>query len=135
MTMFRMTLGALALGLTLSGAAHASDLTGDAVKGEKVFKKCKACHTAEEGGPNLVGPNLFNVMARGVAKEEGYSYSKAMKDFGADGKKWTEETLFTYLEKPKALVPGTNMSFAGLKKEQDRKDLLAYLESVTVPKQ
>jgi cytochrome c len=128
-----VTLSALALSLSVFGAAQASDLTGDATKGEKVFKKCKACHTVEEGGPNRVGPNLFNVMDRGVGKLDGYNFSKAMVEYGADGKKWTEETLFVYLEKPKALVPGTNMSFPGLKKEQDRKDLLAYLESVTIP--
>ena len=70
-------------------------------------------------------------MDRGIAAHADYTYSKGMKAFAATGAKWTEETLFQYLEKPKALVPGTNMSFVGLKKEGDRKDLLAYLETAT----
>lgn len=129
-------LGILAVAISLSGAAMASDVAsdvahGDATRGAKVFKKCQACHTVEEGGPNRVGPNLYGFMNRGIATKEDYNYSKGMKEFAASGAKWTEDTLFQYLEKPRALVPGTNMSFAGLKKEQDRNDLLAYLEEAT----
>jgi cytochrome c len=126
------TAAALALAMSVSGAALASDWEGgDATKGAKVFKKCQACHTVEEGGPDRVGPNLYNIMDRGIAKKEGYNYSAAMKKKGESGAKWDEETLFQYLEKPQAFVPGTNMSFPGLKKEQDRKDLLAYMETAT----
>tara|TARA_R110002110_G_scaffold98677_5_gene252503 strand:- start:1017 stop:1427 length:411 start_codon:yes stop_codon:yes gene_type:complete len=126
------SLAALALALTFSGAALAADWEGgDATRGAKVFKKCQACHTVEKDGPNRVGPNLYNIMDRGIAAHADYTYSKGMKAFAATGAKWTEETLFQYLEKPKALVPGTNMSFVGLKKEGDRKDLLAYLETAT----
>lgn len=122
----------LAFALSLSGVALAEDLDhGDATRGAKIFKKCQACHTIEEGGPDRVGPNLHNVMDRGIAAKADYNYSAAMKKFAATGAKWTEETLFTYLEKPRALVPGTNMSFAGLKKPQDREDLLAYLEEAS----
>jgi cytochrome c len=110
-----------------SSIARADD-HGDAEHGEKVFKKCQACHTIEKDGPDRVGPNLHDVMERGIAAKPDYNYSKAMKAFAATGAKWTEETLFKYLEKPRALVPGTYMSFAGLKKAQDRRDLLAYLE-------
>ncbi len=110
-----------------SSFARADELGGDAAHGEKVFKKCAACHTIEKGGADRVGPNLHDVMERGVAAKPDYNYSKAMKAFAATGAKWTEDTLFKYLEKPRALVPGTYMSFAGLKKPQDRKDLLAYL--------
>lgn len=110
-----------------SSFARADELGGDAVNGAKIFKKCAACHTVEKGGGDRVGPNLHNVMERGIAAEPGYNYSKAMKAFAATGSKWTEDTLFKYLEKPRALVPGTYMSFPGLKKAQDRKDLLAYL--------
>lgn len=124
-------LTALALTFSVSGAALADDLVGDATKGEKVFKKCQACHTVEQGGPNRVGPNLYGFMNRGIASAEGYNYSAGMKEFAATGAKWDEATLFKYVEKPKALVPKTNMSFPGLKKPEDRKDLLAYLESAT----
>lgn len=125
-------LAAVVLALSFSSAALAADWEGgDATKGAKVFKKCQACHTVEKDGPNRVGPNLYNIMDRGVAAHPDYNYSKSMKEFAASGAKWNEETLFQYLEKPRAMVPGTNMSFAGLKKEEDRKDLLAYLETAT----
>ena len=129
---------AFALAAALSGMmtgialADTMDVTdGNAAHGEKIFNKCKACHTVEEGGPNRVGPNLYNVMNRGVAKKADYNYSKAMKEFGEKTPKWTPDILFTYLKNPRALVPGTYMSFAGLKKPQDRDDLLAYLEKAS----
>ncbi|MGB5949895.1 MAG: cytochrome c family protein [Parvibaculum sp.] len=118
----------LALAMTVSGAAYAD---GDAAKGEKIFKKCQACHTVEKDGPNRVGPNLYGIFERGVAAEAGYNYSAAMKKKAAEGLKWNDDTLLAYLEKPQAYVPGTNMTFPGLKKEQDRKDLIAYLEKAT----
>ena len=121
-------MAALALAMTVSAAAHAD---GDAAKGEKIFKKCQACHTVEKDGPNRVGPNLYGVFERGVAAEAGYNYSAAMKKKAAEGLKWNDDTLLAYLEKPQAYVPGTNMTFPGLKKEQDRKDLIAYLEKAT----
>lgn len=122
----------LAIAVGVSSMAFADDWEGgDAAKGAKVFKKCQACHTVEEGGPNRVGPNLYNIMDRGIAAKADYNYSAAMKKEAASGAKWDEETLFKYLEKPQAMVPGTTMSFPGLKKEKDRKDLLAYLETAT----
>lgn len=123
---------ALVLAMSVSSLCLASDWEGgDAAKGAKIFKKCQACHTVEENGPDRVGPNLHGVMDRGVAAKAGYNYSTAMKEKAASGMKWDEETLFHYLEKPQSLVPGTNMSFPGLKKEQDRKDVVAYLETAT----
>ncbi|MFZ3035622.1 MAG: cytochrome c family protein [Parvibaculum sp.] len=127
----------LILAVTLSGMmtgialADVDVADGNAAHGEKVFKKCQACHTIEKDGPDRVGPNLYGIMERGVATKEGYNYSKAMKEFGAKTPKWTEEVLFQYLEKPRALVPGTFMTFAGLKKPQDRDDLLSYLEKAS----
>lgn len=115
-------LAALALG---GGAASAA---GDAAAGEKVFRKCRACHTVEEG-KNRVGPSLYGVVGRPVASVEGYRYSNAMKEFGA-GKTWTPDLLDTYLTKPRDLVPGTKMSFPGLKKPADRADVIAYLSSI-----
>ena len=120
-------LGALAAVavLTLAGAAHAE---GDAAKGERVFNKCKSCHTLEQGGKNKQGPNLFGFLGRAAGAVEGFKYSKAMLESGIV---WDEETLDAYLEKPKDLVPRTKMSFPGLRKEQQRADLIAYLTQAT----
>jgi cytochrome c len=117
---------AVAMGLSAAIAPAAAD--GDAANGEKVFRKCKACHTVEEG-KNRVGPSLFGVVDRSVASVKGYKYSEAMIAFGA-GKTWTPELLDTYLAKPKDLVPGTKMSFPGLMKDTDRADVIAYLATV-----
>ena len=100
---------------------------GDAVKGKKVFKKCKACHSVDEGGKNLVGPNLFGIVGQKSAQRDGYKYSKAMK---ASGLTWDEATLDVYLKKPKALVKKTKMTFVGLKKEKHRVNVIAYLKSL-----
>ncbi|WP_457645267.1 c-type cytochrome [Profundibacter sp.] len=93
--------------------------------GEKVFKKCKACHTIDDGGAKKVGPNLWGIVGRDVATSEGFKYSDAM--LGLSGKSWDAAMLDEYLTKPKDFVPGTAMSFSGLKKEADRHNLIAYL--------
>ncbi|PKQ01485.1 MAG: cytochrome c family protein [Alphaproteobacteria bacterium HGW-Alphaproteobacteria-12] len=121
---------ALALVMTESGAALADD-DGDIAKGKKIFARCKACHTIEEGGPDRIGPNLHGMFGRTAGTKEGFKFSEAMIQHGEDGLVWTEETLDTYLEKPAAMVPGTQMAFPGLKKEDDREDLIAYLKSET----
>jgi cytochrome c len=108
----------------LAGPAFAE---GDAAKGEKIFRKCKACHSVEEG-KNKVGPSLFNVVGRTPGTVEDFNYSKAMQAFGADGHVWDEETLATFLEKPKDLVDKTKMAFVGLRKEEERADVIAYLK-------
>jgi cytochrome c len=107
----------------LTGPALAE---GDAAAGEKVFNKCKACHTVEEG-KNRVGPSLFNIVGRQPATVEGFRYSKAMEEFAA-GHVWDEETLSVYLEAPKDVVNGTKMAFVGLKNPEDRDDVIAYLK-------
>jgi len=113
---------ALALSAVLgTGVAQAS---GDAAKGEKVFNKCKACHTLE-AGKNRVGPSLAGLFGRAAGTVEGFKYSDAMK---ASGITWGEDSLKTYLEDPKKVVPGTKMTFGGIKKEDDLEDLIAYLE-------
>jgi cytochrome c len=100
---------------------------GDAVKGQKVFAKCKACHevAAEK---NKVGPHLKGLFGRAAASVEGYNYSEPMKALGIT---WTEETLKPYLADPKAVVPGGKMAFAGLKKEDELEDVIEYLEEAT----
>ena len=107
----------------LAGPAYAD---GDAAEGEKVFRKCKACHAVEEG-KNKVGPSLHNIIGRAPGTVEGFKYSDAMKAFGTDHV-WDEETLSAFLEKPKDLVVDTKMAFVGLKKEDDREDVIAYLK-------
>lgn len=98
----------------------------DPATGEKVFGKCKACHGVEQGGPNKVGPNLWGVVGKPKASAEGFSYSAALKGLGGE---WTYEALDQYLENPKAVAPGTKMSFAGLSKPQDRAAVIAYLRT------
>ncbi|WP_425405947.1 c-type cytochrome [Hwanghaeella sp.] len=101
---------------------------GDAAAGKKVFAKCRACHKLDEG-KHGVGPSLYGVVGRGVATADGYTkYSKALKEF-ADGKTWDDATLDAFLEKPKNLVKGTKMAFPGLRKPEDRANVIAYLKS------
>tara|TARA_R110002110_G_scaffold3104_13_gene15951 strand:- start:1086 stop:1484 length:399 start_codon:yes stop_codon:yes gene_type:complete len=124
-------LAALALAMTVSGAALADG--ADLAKGKKIFARCKACHTLEEGGPDRIGPNLYGIIGRTAGTKEGFKYSDAMKQKGADGLVWDDDTLMTYLEKPSDMVPSTNMAFPGLKKEEDRHNVVAYVESETSP--
>lgn len=94
--------------------------------GAKIFKKCAACHSIEKGAPAKIGPNLWGITSSKVAHMEGFAYSDAMK---AKGGQWNLETIYAFIENPKATVPGTKMAFAGLKKSSDRADVLAYLNS------
>lgn len=115
---------AAALGFaTLSAPAIAMD--GDPEKGKKVFRKCKACHKMEEG-KNGVGPSLYNIVGREAGSIEGFKYSSAMAESGLT---WDVETMTTFLKKPKDLVPGTKMAFAGLKKDKQIADVIAYLSA------
>lgn len=109
--------------LALSSAAYAA---GDVAAGKSVFNKCAICHTASPG-KNSLGPTLFGVVGRPSASAAGYSYSEAMK---AANKTWDEATLDAYLTDPKAMVPGTKMTFAGLPKAEDRANLIAYLATL-----
>lgn len=103
----------------------------DIADGEKVARKCKACHTFEEDGKNKAGPPLWNVVNRPVAAADDFKYSSAMTEFAAGGKTWSYEELDAFLAAPKEHVPKTKMAFAGLKKEEDRAAILAYLRSLS----
>lgn len=105
--------------------------SADAGAGEAVFKKCQACHSGEKGGPNKVGPGLWNIVNHPVAAHEGFSYSAGMKTFAEGGKVWDFEHLNHFLLAPKKYVAGTAMGFAGLKKDDERANLIAYLRTLS----
>jgi len=96
--------------------------------GKEVAKKCAACHTFDKGGPNRVGPNLWDVMNEPVAEGHGFAFSDALKKKGGT---WTVDALNTWLWKPQAFVKGTKMTFVGLPKAKDRADVIAYLNSLS----
>ncbi|WLR93053.1 c-type cytochrome [Shinella zoogloeoides] len=106
--------------------------SADAAAGETVFKKCASCHTSEKGGPNKVGPGLWDIVNRPIAAHEGFSYSAGMTTF-SEGHKivWDFDHLNYFLEAPKKHVPGTAMGFAGIKKEDERANLIAYLRTLS----
>ena len=97
---------------------------GDLAVGEKVFKKCAACHSIVKGGKNNIGPALYNVVGRQIGVVNDYKYSKALSGYG---KEWTFEELNGYLTKPAKWIKGTKMAFAGLRKEKDRASVILYL--------
>jgi cytochrome c len=100
--------------------------TADAAAGKTISTKCEQCHDLSKGGPNKIGPNLFGVVDRARASHEGFAYSSAMK--GKPGN-WTYDELFKFIKAPGVDIPGTKMSFAGLRSEKDRINLIAYLRS------
>ncbi len=106
--------------------------SADASAGEAVFKKCAACHTNENGGANKVGPNLWDVVNRPIASHEGFSYSGAMTEF-SEGHSvvWDYEHLDHFLESPKGYIKGTAMAFAGVKRPEERANLIAYLRTLS----
>ena len=99
---------------------------GDLGHGEKVFKKCSACHQIAAGGKNMIGPNLWSVIGRTAGSVSDYKYSKAMVAYG---KEWSFEEMNSYLVKPQAYVKGTKMAFAGLRKEKDRASVILFMNS------
>ncbi len=101
-----------------------------AAAGEKVFAKCKACHQVGEGAKNRTGPILNGTFGAPAAHVDGFKYSKGMQEAAEEGVVWDAETLDAFLEKPKAVIPKTKMSFAGLRKAEDREAVIAYLQSL-----
>ena len=97
---------------------------GDITHGEKVFKKCAACHSIVKGGKNAIGPALYNVVGRKIGGIEDYKYSKALAGYG---KEWSFEELNGFLIKPAKWIKGTKMAYAGLRKEKDRASVIKYL--------
>ncbi|MGB3390847.1 MAG: cytochrome c family protein [Pseudaminobacter sp.] len=106
--------------------------SADADAGAAVFKKCTACHSGEKGGPNKVGPDLWDIVDRPIGTHGGFSYSAAMKEFSQGGSVvWDFDHLNHFLASPKGYIKGTAMGFAGVKKDDERANLLAYLRSLS----
>ncbi|MBO0903312.1 c-type cytochrome [Jiella sonneratiae] len=115
--------------LFAAGAASAQDM-GDPAAGEKVFNKCKACHAIGEGAKNKIGPELNGIVGdKPGAGRGGYSFSKPFQEWASDKKAWNEELLTTWISDPRGTVKGTKMAFAGLKKPDELKNVIAYLAS------
>lgn len=123
MRMLALTFVALA-GMTVSALAQ-----GDADAGATIFKRCAGCHAVGEDARNKTGPELNALLGRTAGSLADFNYSAAMKDAGAAGLVWTEADLHAFLEAPKAKVPGTKMSFPGLKKPEDIDNVVAYLKT------
>ena len=98
--------------------------SADAARGEQVFKKCTACHNADKGGPNALGPNLWNSMGAPIGQGRGFAFSEALAGKGGT---WTWESMSEWLKSPRAFAPGTKMTFAGLGNPQDRADVILFL--------
>lgn len=125
---------ALALALVMSGAIAGPALAldaGDAVAGAKVFKKCMACHSIVAADGNKIGPNLHGLIGRKVGTAEGFNYSDVMKAAGEAGTVWDEATIEKYLRDPKTFMPKNKMAFAGIKKDADLANVLAYLKEAS----
>ena len=125
--MTRYPLLPAALAATVVAGASFAETFGDADAGAEVFSKCKGCHEIGQEARDRIGPHLNGIFGRKAAAHADYAYSKSMARAGSDGLIWTAETLDAYVENPRALVSRTRMSFRGLKKPEDRADLLAFL--------
>ena len=114
-------------GVTIAMLAMPALADGDAEKGERVFNKCKACHAVGEDAKNKVGPVLNGIIGRPAGTVEDFNYSDALLAKAEEGLVWDEDSLAEYLEKPRDYIEGTKMSFAGLRKEEEIENVIAYL--------
>lgn len=101
--------------------------SADVTAGERIARRCASCHTFDEGGADGTGPHLWDVMGRAVASVSGFGYSGAMSDYAGTVEGWGVENMYNFLESPRRYMPGTAMSFAGLRNQEDRINLIAYM--------
>jgi cytochrome c len=127
--MFRKITVALALlaGSTIAASTTGAYAAGDAKAGAEIFKRCQVCHTAQKGGGDALGPNLFGVYGRKSASRPGYSYSAALKKTGLV---WNDANLTKWVAGPQRVAPGTKMTFAGLSSKKQQADVVAYLATL-----
>jgi len=130
---------AIAVQQESAGGAEAADVAPDwgtvlpaanVQAGAAVAEKCKSCHNLDMGGPNLTGPNLYGVVGRKPGSHPGFAYSAVMTDFGSKTPAWTYDHLYDFLKNPQAVMSGTKMTFVGLKKPEDRINVIAYLRTL-----
>jgi cytochrome c len=114
--------------ICLAWTGPAAAQAGDAENGKDVFKGCRACHQVGPAAKNGIGPALNGIVGRTAGTIAGFTYSDANKEAGTKGLVWTEDNLFKYLANPAAFMPGNKMTYAGIKDEADRRDLIAYLK-------
>lgn len=127
--MLNRLIAATALAVAMGGTSATAAFADEALiaAGENVFKRCATCHQIGPDAQHRVGPELTDVIGRTAGTAEGFKYSKGMVEAGEGGLVWTPEVLEHYLENPRADVKGTTMAFAGLKKEEERKAVVAYI--------
>lgn len=119
------------LSLTALAFIATPSLAADAEKGAKVYKKCVSCHMVGDKAKNRVGPQLNGIVGRAIASIGDYKYSKAMYKHAEANKVWTEENLGAYLANPRKTVKGGRMAFAGLRKQKDVDNVIAYLKQAS----
>lgn len=125
--MRKMLIATLAVSASLIAAPALAD--GNADAGAKVFKKCHACHDIGPGAKNKVGPDLNGIVGKEIGSNPDFKYSKAFLEKKSEGVVWNDDTLDQWLTKPRDFIKGTKMGFAGLKDQQERADVIAYLKS------
>ncbi len=121
-------LAAAAVLSTIGLGALQAQAAGDVAEGQKVFGKCRICHTVDKGGKNLVGPNLYGVFGRKAGTAPGFAFSKSLVEMNIT---WDEQNMAQYLADPRKFNPGTKMAFVGLKKQSELDDVIAYLKDAT----
>jgi cytochrome c len=125
---------AILIGVLLTSTSSAQEV-GDAAAGEAVFRKCMSCHAVGEGARNKIGPVLNGIVGQPAGTLPDFQYSPAMVEAGENGLLWTPENLASYLSAPKEFLPGNKMAFPGLREQADIDNVIAYLASVTTPRQ
>ena len=119
---------AAACGAPATSSDEIAPVSGDPVRGERAYQKCYSCHGLEPGRNDIGGPTLHRIVGRRVAAEAGFDYSPALRKFAERSPSWTPELLDQLIADPEALVPGTSMTFTGITDEQERRDLIAFLQ-------